>query len=222
MQRRWNVSTWLPPGSTSDAVPPTCPKEQRFAGSLGEQRRMSRERAGQRRARSGTIRIRDLPSWCLRCVPGTWQHGAADARHLQRRRPDDNPDGSESAYEAEAQACIGQGLERLVSLGSTCGKARETDDGEARQGDEEEPQRCHDPPERATAVQQESTATTATTAHRHRPQAAARPALQSARATPVPDGAGSHGESRSLVTSQSEPARAMMTQVSQGIAQPLS
>lgn len=63
-------------------------------------------------------------------------------------------------------------------------------------------------PDRAAAVQQESTATTATAVDRHRPHAAARSALQTSvilspvvrikrfsRARSVPDRAVSHGQS---------------------------
>lgn len=44
-------------------VPPTCPMERNGAGNNGESRRASRERAGQRLAWSGQVRVRDLPHW---------------------------------------------------------------------------------------------------------------------------------------------------------------
>ncbi|MEV5011427.1 IS630 family transposase [Streptomyces sp. NPDC055692] len=44
-------------------VPLACPMGEQAAGTNGERRRSSREHPGHRSARSGRIRIRDLPNW---------------------------------------------------------------------------------------------------------------------------------------------------------------
>ncbi|GAA2445525.1 hypothetical protein GCM10010421_41180 [Streptomyces glaucus] len=76
-------------------------------------------------------------------VSDGWLQSASVQPRLQERRPDDNAERDEGTGKAEAQERVREHLEGFVRLSPKCGKTGKADDGEARQSDEDEAQRCH-------------------------------------------------------------------------------